>query len=766
MADNVAPTISNPTVEIINKTDTTITARWSPATSANNFYYFVSIMEGRIKPGKWSYSYATIASVTVMGVTQHQFKNLKPAKRYKIKVYAIDSAASSASQYDPVITNTEPSAAQTGTSASSAPQASTTPAPDKEAPTTSNLNLTVTDVTQNTITLRWTPATDNVTKDSKIIYRLTKIERVRNVLTLKYSDRKSVIYSGPNYIGFKVPNLSPGTQYSFEVAAIDEAGNELTYNRLTAYTTGLNTQTTQTSQTTQSSPIATTDFAPPKTESERRSQIRQFFSEIRKGDNLCNAIVSSVDPNLKEYIISGNQAFMLTNETHSIDNDRTKFMPIDESGIYPGRLVYVNRHLIDGKIDDVQFYFVKDDKKQTGNVTVNVNFLAGISESLSEEKVEATFGKVKDSIGRILNKALKAEALPPGDAESDIKMSSSQSKIAVDLGCSVEYLGAKCKVDTSTSKSQESFYQIENFTQGFYQVSVDAEDRDSVNFLGEGVTAQDLKKAYEDGPIGIIKSVTYGRVGYNVKRYDASSFTFKGDESVSYGTTASVTSKQDIQKNSKSAYHYAKVWGGSASTAGAALKSGWTAKNDAESNQIDAAFSEAMAENMEISMKNQGVPISFTVVYLASGNGALTKMTGEYVETSYTPLYNRISLYLNNQATTLSGTESVQILIYPRFIQLNSEGKIIKEDWYGEFKYNFNCKKDLHDTITLPPNCYFKDNQVYIILRTKVSAGASWRRADAGYVGLKPGYLGIKILGNYLKNQLHPGGDSGYCHYV
>jgi len=627
-------------------------------------------------------------------------------------------------------------------------------ATDNVKPTATDLSLKLSSITANSITIKWSPATDNVTAPKNIFYALYRYDVVyKPGKLLPTLTKRTALMLNKGGTSFTAQGLDPDKRYGFILYAYDEAGNVMQYNLAIGKTLPAENTSSTSSR--------------PMTDAERKNALRQYLREKRSGDRLDNAIVSTVDSNLKEFIISRGQAMQLTNRVCDINDPRSEFMPINESSIYPGRLVYVNRSLIDGKIDDVQFY--TKEGPQTGRVTVNVNFIAGNGETLSEKNVEATATEVNNAIGRIITKALGSGALPPASADSTASLSNSKAKLSIDLGCSVDYLGTKCKVDTNTTKTQESFYQIDKFTQGFYQVSVEAEDRDSVNFLGAGVTLQNLADAYKEAPIGIIKSVTYGRTGFNVKQYDASSFSFTGDQSVSYKSAASVTSKQDIQENSRAASHYARIWGGSATNAGKALLAGRKAKTDVESKEIDSAFLTEMSANMEVSKVNQGVPISFTVVYLASGKEATTKMTGKYVETEYVPLFNRASVYLKNDATTLLGTESVNVLIEPKYIKLDSNGKVVGEGWATEFSKKWNNNSSMSTNIQLPPNCYFKDNKLYVYLRTRKAnvKGVSWKRASEGWVDLKRnGYLGLKILGNYLKNQLSLGGDSTYSHFV
>jgi len=79
-------------------------------------------------------------------------------------------------------------------------------------------SLTATDIAVTSLTLTWTPATDNVgVTDYKVFQNTVEIATV-----------SSAVYttvSGAVYYSYSVTNLAPGNPYNFKVEAVDAAGN-------------------------------------------------------------------------------------------------------------------------------------------------------------------------------------------------------------------------------------------------------------------------------------------------------------------------------------------------------------------------------------------------------------------------------------------------------------------------------------------------------------------------------------------------------------
>lgn len=99
---------------------------------------------------------------------------------------------------------------------------------DKEAPTLSNKTLSVTNVTDNYLTLNWTKAKDNLFDDEDLIY----------YIGWKKANNSSYNLPNPKYDinSYVITGLTPNTTYNFIVRVEDRLGNRSTYDILT-YTT-------------------------------------------------------------------------------------------------------------------------------------------------------------------------------------------------------------------------------------------------------------------------------------------------------------------------------------------------------------------------------------------------------------------------------------------------------------------------------------------------------------------------------------------------
>lgn len=720
---NQSPVIVNREITVVSKTMNSVSIRWTQATDVetpqNKLRYTVTwckapynFTDRKIGEGKY-------------GNDQYTITGLEAGTTYDIVIYVRDEGGYEQTYSTKSVT----------TAVADIPNT---------APVVSNRNVNIVGTTATSVSLSWQKATDNETAQKDLRYVITyKPEGGTRKQTNFYTDISTYTLIG----------LSSNVNYEVIVWAYD--GKAFTsYKAVNVLLTDRSTGTYNPST--------------PSNDAERRQQIRSYFSSISRYDRIDNVTEKAVE--LKKYLISEGKAMKLENRLYSYSNDNESFMPVILTNIYPGCLIYANKALVDGKPNEVDFY-VAD---QLGTVTVYLNFI-GNGVSLKKEKVLAEQSSINGAIGELLKKALEGGSLPAAEVQSSRNSYNSVEKMAIDMGCSVEYMSAKCKVDTTTSKSQETFYQMEHFDQVFYTVSVEPENKDITNMLGRGVTAAAIKKVFEDSghtPIAYIKSVTYGRSGFYKKEYSISDFKFKGDESISYSTYASATSKQDITNSSTEHKDYCRIFGGNATSAGAALIAGITVqKGDTEkASTTEAAFTKEMTTNMEVSMKNQGAPISYVVNYLASQSQFGQKKSGEYVETSYMPLVNTLTIEMHQDAEPLRGTNSVQCDFRYEYIEINPETCEIIRTANGQEIYNFDNKCTRTKTIRLPKNCYFKDNEIWLGLYTRRAATKplnKWRQSSNGYLNVTGGKIKVKIEGYYLKNNLSLGGDTkeGWAKY-
>ena len=661
------------------------------------------------------------------------------------------------------------------------------PENDKEAPQAVSRAITVSDVKSDSFTISWQKATDNFTDSKLIKYK---------VYYADYDDKDDdwhLATQQRDIDTYTFMGLKQSTKYIFYVEALDQVGNVLTYpqddgcmmqetveqlisrpteNTVTRPQTS-NTVTRPQSSNTVTRPTNSNTLTEEETaevlDESRRKSIREYLNLLKQNESLDSINLTARQPAADNYILlSKFQALELQNKEYSIGKTQSDFMPIDMDDIYPGRIVFANSDMVKGKPSDAI-----DKSLGAGKVTVSINFMGGNGDSLTEHNVDATKEGIKGAISRILQRAFNSGSLPPADVDSDTVTSNSKEKISVDAGCSVDYLGANCKVDITTTKNQETFYQVEYFKQGFYTVSVSPEGYDPVNYFGKKVTSSYLSGITKERrrnvfyPLAVITSVTYGRLGYNTKTFEAWSFNLKADESGGYKKVFTATSKQDILQSSASAHHYARVWGGSASTAGSAIAAGIGTESGGkdEDRRIDAAFTKEMAKNMEVGFKNQGVPISYKVAFLASDKPIAAFLTGKYVESEYVPLVNRLHLKLKNDAYVLSGTYCVKIYVLYDYIKLDANGRKVDEG-FRQWTYEWNSKSTKETTIDLGDYCFIKDNEVKIVLYRRRTAINDYAKSSEGFMNVAGGNLNIKIVGS-CNDEVRPGGDmsAGYAQY-
>lgn len=98
-----------------------------------------------------------------------------------------------------------------------------TPAPDTVAPAASNKKVTVTRYTAKTISVKWEPATDNVTAAKDIRYQAWICEGNNK------DEHWHVDYEAKNITAHTFKGLKPNTPYGIYIMALDEAGNKLRY---------------------------------------------------------------------------------------------------------------------------------------------------------------------------------------------------------------------------------------------------------------------------------------------------------------------------------------------------------------------------------------------------------------------------------------------------------------------------------------------------------------------------------------------------------
>ncbi|TEB14842.1 Exoglucanase B precursor [Pelotomaculum sp. FP] len=184
--DQTAPTWTDGVLNTANITATGLTLNWSGASDDT------AVTGYKVYQG-------TELLVALGDVTTYDVSGLSAASAYTFTVQALDAAGNESS-------NGPTATATTATTATTA----ATPESDATAPAwPSDSTLTASNVAQNSLTLTWTGATDDVGVTGYQIYQ----------------DNTVLTTVDGNTLNYNVTGLTAGTPYSFKVEAGDAAGN-------------------------------------------------------------------------------------------------------------------------------------------------------------------------------------------------------------------------------------------------------------------------------------------------------------------------------------------------------------------------------------------------------------------------------------------------------------------------------------------------------------------------------------------------------------
>ena len=456
----------------------------------------------------------------------------------------------------------------------------------------------------------------------------------------------------------------------------------------------------------------------------------------------------SSEANLPAYVKNGDKVFILVKEEHDIMEQNSDIFAANYENIYPGAIIYANQGLANGDPTLVGL--------PEGKVTLRVDFMTG-NKSSKKTDVINNAGEIQDAIFDILSNAKKT---PATKAMYSNKYSSSAEELAVGLNVSANFLSNSAKIKTNISKSEMHVYEVENFTQEYYTVSI-TQESDKSKYFAPSVTGPELEKiiwqSRGDGwddycPLAIITSVTYGRRAYKVYDYSSSSFKFSGSESASiYGQK--LASTQDIVQNSETKNIWLYMDGADSESAGQILTG----------SRIDSALENKLGFNPNTS---PGVPLYYTVRFLASGNTVDVMATGKYTTLSYQELPTNISVTLRNEASGLAGSALKMRIDYAvfRFDEDGNrvgvprdKGALEGYNRYIEKKIDYGRKKTFDLKLK---DGEFLDGPLYLQVRCKFSAAENYHEDLSGEISPdRNGTIDIKVDGNI---RWGPAGEDAY----
>ena len=204
--DNIAPSVLNKNLEIIKVTDRSISIQWEKAkddkTPAKDIRYVVGLTEADNADDPWH------IVAEAKDICEYTFTHLKASTVYAFYVMAFDEAGNM-TQYP--LYNGSMSAKTLEAKA------------DTNAPTVLSKKLDVVKVTENSISIQWEKATDDLTlaKEIRYVVGLTEADNA--------DDPWHIVAEAKDICEFTFKNLKGDTLYAFYVMAFDEEGNMTQY---------------------------------------------------------------------------------------------------------------------------------------------------------------------------------------------------------------------------------------------------------------------------------------------------------------------------------------------------------------------------------------------------------------------------------------------------------------------------------------------------------------------------------------------------------
>lgn len=472
----------------------------------------------------------------------------------------------------------------------------------------------------------------------------------------------------------------------------------------------------------------------------RREAINKGFSSKIKEDN-AKALTISVggDENLPAYIEVGSRALELVREKVSVNSQSEQIFAANYENIYPGAIVFADQSLADG---DPTLAF------DGGTVDLRVNFNTG---NKSHTGVLNNAHAINDEIGKILE---EAKYSPSPNLQYKSYYSSSLSEMAIGMKVNANFLSVNAKVDMSTSKSESHVFETQDYTQEYYTVSITQHPTDQSLYFADNVTWEQIQNTIRDhnnAPLAIITSVTYGRRAYKFYDYNTKDFKFKGSEEVqAYGQTLSST--QDIAEKSETKNVWMYLSGGDTESSGAILRG----------DEINTAISSKLKFNVNT---NQGVPLYYTVRFIASGRTATVSTTGNYYKTSYRELPGAVEYTFRNNCTHVAGAGLKMRLDYKVFRfdsngkkEYVPQGKGVEDGYsrYTEHGIGFGNKKT--GLLDLHPGEYI-EGPLRLQIRCKTTSSGKWHNDVVCRVVPTNGVIDVDVHG-----AIRPGGDAAYIY--
>ena len=730
--DTEAPTVSNPAIRATSTADS-VTLEWVPA--SDNFTDSKKIRYVIIQLGSDGKSASEKIVKDGLGITSCTIAKLSPATRYTFKVEAYDEAGN-CSPYSSITAETK----------------------DNIPPTVKNKAISA-EGTADCINLKWTPATDNVTPDSKILYKVYQ----DNAGAWKLVEQKHGITS------VKVSGLASGTRYTFKVIAYDEAGNSLNYDPVSQFTKDVEgprvaNMSVRASEISQNSFKLSWDAATDNVSASNNILYKVYLKEASttawsivtqgKGITSYNPTGLKAKTTYSFYVQaldeSNNPVNYSTNSATTTDSSAptlkssTVRASVSQNSITLSWDPATDNVTASNKIRYIVYYR----SASSSSFSVAKDSYGYTSHQITGLKAKTTYYfyvKAMDESGNVVNystnSATTTDSSAPTLKSSAVRASVSQNSITLSWDPATDNVSASNKIryivyyrpasSSSFSVSKDSYgytsHQITGLkaktTYYFYVRAID-ESGNGINYATNSATTTDTT------------APTVNNKALRSTIITDTSITVAWD-----AATDNITSSNNIRY---------KVY----------FKEGSASINDWRVVKDEAGLLSYKATGLKPSTS-----YDFYVIAYDQSNNSVKYLRDDGKSFRFTtkiPRINRIDFSITQGAEPLRGTNSVRMLI--EYTYYDANGRSYNAEW----KYEWSNKSGTTSHIQLPANCYFKDNKVEVILQSRLTKVSSWCTNNRGMIDITKKNLKFKLGGYYLRKTvcLEGSASDGYSRFI
>ena len=606
-----------------------------------------------------------------------------------------------------------------------------------EGPKISNKEVTVGNVTANSVQLLWTKATDKETPQNKIRYSVTWCKP-----PYTWDDRRKSSGRIVDISSYTITGLEANTSYEIIIYVCDEVGCESTYNRITVKTALASTSTSRPQTVTRpsSDSTSTSTSTAASSDAQRRKSINTGLSGIPYFPNLLiNGNLYNDSESYPAVIETSTKdaAFMLEVKQQQFSNKEIYVRGSGYENVYPGAIVFVDEAITAGSPRPVGN--LKRDK-----IKIFGDFLAG--STTTQDGVSPTNSVVRAASDNIMRTLLSDPRYePPGRQQVNTEIFTSMKKLQMAFKVDASFAGISMNLSAKTSSSEQKFIQATTLDQDYFTIKLDNGWKDDPSSLfANDISWNEISAQLKGKAIAIVTSVTYGRTFSYMKEYSAKEFTYDGNQKVKgYGQSAE--SSQSLAESSTYSKDDIFNLGGTALTI-AALRS----------KKTQEELEKAMADNMKFSASNQGVVTKYTVQLITgSSPGDVIKplYNGKYNEISYTRCPNKVEMHIGLKNVTIgAGNVKIQLDIEAFNVQ-NGKAVIFKKVDGNSSKsaqdawwYTFSSSRD-REYGDLKKGEYISPNPK-LRIRSKDSKIDSYRSDDERRIDISSGKITVELTGS------------------